>query len=69
MEDSYEGFDVVQPAVEWCQAEITPRHPNFRFQAANIQNGKYNPSGAESAAEYRWPYEDGALISCSSPAS
>jgi len=57
---SYEGFDIVPPAVEWCQDEITPRHPNFRFQVAkaNIRNGKYNPNGAVSAAQYRWPYED-----------
>lgn len=57
----YEGFDIVPSAIEWCRSEITSRCPNFHFAVADLQNGKYNPEGEESAANYRWPYEDGSF--------
>jgi SAM-dependent methyltransferase len=58
---SYEGFDVVPAAVEWCQREIAARHPNFRFQLADIRSERYNPGGRYEAADYRFPYEDGSF--------
>jgi SAM-dependent methyltransferase len=57
----YEGFDVIEPGIEWCRREITPRHPNFNFQVANLRNERYNPQGAVSAAQWRFPYEDGSF--------
>jgi len=54
----YEGFDIVPGAVEWCQREITPHHPNFRFQVADIRSERYNPRGAFEAESYRFPYPD-----------
>jgi SAM-dependent methyltransferase len=44
----YEGFDVGRAEVEWCQAEITPRFPNFVFQVGGVR-------------EYRFPYYDGSF--------
>jgi SAM-dependent methyltransferase len=55
---SYEGFDIVPRAVEWCQEHITPIFPRFRFQAADVYNSVYNPGGAVSAAQYSFPFED-----------
>jgi SAM-dependent methyltransferase len=55
---TYEGFDVVPEAVEWCRREITSRHPRFRFQLADIRSGRYNPAGRYEASGYRFPYED-----------
>jgi SAM-dependent methyltransferase len=55
---SYEGFDVMPEAVEWCRREITPRHPRFRFQLADIRSERYNPGGTYEAAGYRFPYGD-----------
>lgn len=55
---SYEGFDIVPAAVNWCRREITPRHPNFRFQIADIRSERYNPAGTYDAAGYRFPYAD-----------
>ncbi len=52
----YEGFDVVEEGIKWCRREITPRHPNFKFQLADLYNGRYNPHGTVHAAEYRFPY-------------
>jgi ubiquinone/menaquinone biosynthesis C-methylase UbiE len=54
----FEGFDIVREGVEWCRRHITPRHPQFRFQHANLFNAVYNPDGSEQAATYRFPYDD-----------
>jgi SAM-dependent methyltransferase len=55
---SYCGFDIVKPAIDWCQSQITPRFPNFQFVHANIQNDEYNPRGLDRAEQYRFPYDD-----------
>jgi len=54
----YEGIDVVQRGIQWCQQAITPRYPNFHFQVADVYNRHYNPVGRFSASEYRFPFED-----------
>lgn len=55
---SYEGFDIVSGGIEWCQKNITPRFPNFRFQVADIYNRTYHPDGTQRAEEYAFPYQD-----------
>lgn len=55
---SYEGIDIVRMGVEWCQENISPRYPNFRFQLADIRNAAYNPAGKYQASTYTFPYED-----------
>lgn len=54
----YEGFDIVNYGIDWCQRTITPRFPNFRFQLADVYNSHYHPSGQYHAYEYRFPYAD-----------
>jgi SAM-dependent methyltransferase len=56
---TYEGIDVIPEGVKWCQKEITGRYSNFNFQLADIHSAMYNPGGNFSAAEYRFPFEDG----------
>jgi SAM-dependent methyltransferase len=56
----YEGFDIVPAGVEWCQANITTRHPRFRFQLADIRNPEYR-GGTQEAAEYRFPFDDASF--------
>jgi SAM-dependent methyltransferase len=58
---SYEGFDIVPAAVAWCQREITPHYPNFRFRIADIRSERYNPEGTYEAADYRFPFPDGSF--------
>lgn len=58
---TYEGFDVMPAAVEWCQREIGTRHPGFRFQLADIRSERYNPAGRYEAADYRFPYESNSF--------
>jgi SAM-dependent methyltransferase len=57
----YEGFDAWPAGVEWCQAHITPRYPNFRFQTADLYNEFYAPRGRYRPSVYRFPYEDGSF--------
>ncbi len=54
---SYEGFDLVELGVRWCQQQITPRYPNFRFQQVELGNDLYK-SGGSSAADFIFPYAD-----------
>ena len=56
---SYEGFDVVPEAIAWCRKAISSRHPNFRFQVADLYNKTYSPGGRYQAADFPFPYEDG----------
>lgn len=57
----YEGFDIIARGIVWCRRHITPRHPNFRFQVADVYNSFYNPRGRQRAADYRFPYPDGTF--------
>jgi SAM-dependent methyltransferase len=57
----YEGFDIYPAGVRWCQKQITPRYPNFRFQLADLKNELYNPNGRQSASDYRFPYADASF--------
>lgn len=57
----YEGFDIVPEGIAWCRRHIGSRHPNFGFQLADLYNSRYNPRGHQSAAQYRFPYEDDAF--------
>jgi SAM-dependent methyltransferase len=61
LQGGYDGIDVHQEAVEWCQRAITPRHPTFRFHRADLASGAYNPSGLADASEYCFPFADGSF--------
>ncbi len=58
-EAHYEGFDIMESLIEWCQAEITPRFPNFRFSFVPLYNSAYLPDASlPSAVELGFPYPD-----------
>jgi SAM-dependent methyltransferase len=54
----YRGFDIMPEPVRWCQKNVSPRHPNFRFELADVHNDRYHPQGRQKASEYRFPYDD-----------
>lgn len=56
---SYEGFDIVEVGIDWATENITSRHPNFRFQHADIYNRHYNPHGKVGGDAFTFPYPDG----------
>jgi SAM-dependent methyltransferase len=63
-EGKYEGVDVMPWAIEWCQRAISPNHPNFSFQHADVFSAQYRPEGAP-AADYSFPYESGRFdVAC-----
>lgn len=53
---SYDGFDVNPEGIAWCAARYDER---FTFVVADLFNARYNPSGTQPAAAFRFPYDDG----------
>lgn len=58
---TYEGIDITKQGIEWCQAQITPRFPNFHFQQLDVYNKLYNPGGTYKAVEYKFPFPDASF--------
>jgi SAM-dependent methyltransferase len=56
---SYDGFDVVREAIEWCQKNIV--HPNFTFRHVDVRNRMYNPHGRLDPARFKFPYRGGSF--------
>ena len=54
----YDGLEIHEEAVRWCQSTITPRAPSFRFHHADVVNQAYNPRGRHEPATYRFPFPD-----------
>jgi SAM-dependent methyltransferase len=55
---SYEGFDVHEEAIRWCEANIATRAPRFHFKTVPVQSGWFNPWGNEAAEDLTFPYPD-----------
>lgn len=58
---SYDGFDIVASGIRWCQSRYRHTPAPFEFRHADVRNRFYNPQGRVEAAEYRFPYPDGAF--------
>jgi ubiquinone/menaquinone biosynthesis C-methylase UbiE len=57
-EGSYDGFDIVKSGIDWCNKNISAKHPNFRFQYTGLYNQLYNTSDKVDASNFVFPYED-----------
>ena len=57
---SYDGFDVVDSGIAWCQERYRGTPAPFRFVHADLRNSAYNPGGTLDAGSYRFPSDDGA---------
>jgi SAM-dependent methyltransferase len=55
---SYAGFDVNPMGIAWCRARYPER---FRFELADLRNGRYRPDGGADASAFRFPYDDDAF--------
>ncbi len=64
---TYDGFDVNREGIGWCRRRYR-RHPHFTFKVADLFNARYNPGGASTASEYRFPYDSGSkdVVICTS---
>jgi SAM-dependent methyltransferase len=52
---AYVGIDIIRPSIEWCQANITSRHPNFTFHHLNIRSQIHNSGGALRVRDVELP--------------
>ncbi|HSI61793.1 MAG TPA: class I SAM-dependent methyltransferase [Candidatus Saccharimonadia bacterium] len=55
-EGSYDGFDIREDGIQWCQERITPRYPRFRFKLAKLHNSHYLPEEKTDASNFHFPY-------------
>lgn len=53
----YEGFDIVERGVRWCQKHITNKHPNFNFKYVPLLNDLYTEH-EQKAEAFTFPYPD-----------
>lgn len=54
---TYEGFDIVDFGIDWCQKHITPKFPNFHFLFVNLKNDLYNLTTETEANSFNFPYK------------
>lgn len=57
----YDGIDIVEPSIRWCQKIYGSSYPNFRFHWADISNSHYAPQGKNAACDYQLPFGTGAF--------
>jgi ubiquinone/menaquinone biosynthesis C-methylase UbiE len=57
----YVGIDVTQDSIQWCQRNITPRHPNFTFDHFDAYSELYNPFGRKRTTDFTIPVPDGSI--------
>ncbi|MDC8001605.1 methyltransferase domain-containing protein [Aequorivita todarodis] len=57
---SYEGFDVVERGVQWCNSRIHKENPNFNFKYVPLFNDLYNTATLK-ATEFIFPYADNSI--------
>ncbi len=55
-EGNYNGYDLIAQGVNWCQQNISPRHPNFHFHQIKLHNDLYNKDGLD-ASTYSFPLD------------
>ncbi len=53
----YQGFDVIELGVTWCQNNITRKFDNFTFKYVPLLNDLYRDTGAD-AATYKFEYPE-----------
>lgn len=59
---SYTGFDVLRPSINWDQQYIQPySRGRFTFVHSDIYNGYYNPTGVLRCSEYVFPVTTGSI--------
>jgi SAM-dependent methyltransferase len=58
-EARYFGIDVVAEEIDWCKANISTKHPNFRFHHIDAHNKRYNPTGQQRPVDVNIPISRG----------
>ena len=55
---SYDGIELIEDGVNWCQSRFTNFFVNFKFQQIDVYNSRYNPKGTSDPAHYRFPFKE-----------
>ncbi|MCX8149097.1 class I SAM-dependent methyltransferase [Thermaurantimonas aggregans] len=55
---SYEGFDIVEIGIKWCQKNISSKYPNFTFTHLPARNHLYNLNTHTPSTSIRFPYQN-----------
>ena len=58
---SYDGFDIAEPGIRWCEAHYRDTPVPFCFKHADLRNSVYNPTGRGTPDTYAFPYADGSF--------
>jgi SAM-dependent methyltransferase len=56
-EINYQGMDVSQRCVDWCNRHIGRAHPSFRFSQLDVYNERCNKTGAKLDDAFRFNLE------------
>lgn len=57
-EATYLGIDIIRPSIEFCQANIAARYPNFTFAHFDVEDKLHNPTGTQEMTNYVLPRPD-----------
>jgi SAM-dependent methyltransferase len=57
----YLGIDIIKPSIEFCQANISARYPNFRFVHFDVDDKLHNPTGTTKMTDFVLPVADGSI--------
>ena len=55
---SYEGFDIVRSAIDWCKKRIGKKDPRFNFTHIDLRNDLYNLATQQQARDFQFPYTE-----------
>jgi len=61
VDGAYLGLDIIPRTIQWCQDNISPRFPNFRFQLIDVYNKFYNPTGTLRAKDMQLSADDASV--------
>jgi SAM-dependent methyltransferase len=55
---SYEGFDISKNDIDWCNKNISEKHPNFYFQYSGLDKHPNKTVDKTDACHFIFPYDD-----------
>ena len=54
----YVGVDIIKQSIDWCTANITKKHDNFKFIHYDIKDQLHNPLGISKTVDINLPLDD-----------
>jgi glycosyltransferase involved in cell wall biosynthesis/SAM-dependent methyltransferase len=57
----YWGVDIIKDSIDWCQANIGARNPEFQFLHYDVKDQLHNPGGSMRTTSIRLPIADASV--------